>query len=318
MVRPPRARVMDAFVRSRSSPCIVALRAAPARRVDPHRLPSIALRAIRLTTPLATILVDPQDAPLTLGPAAGTELGVAILEHLEEGGASDRDLRNLVAYAARHDESAPARDAVLGVLLNGSETLPAALVDRARAAIREGAWGDGRETEGLVTNPELGAVPRRQAFTERMMAERARRLRPEVHAHVGLILEQGAGTPPVPKWFLKRNWLDLRDTLTQRVRHEPMHREVIARWLVAQAAPIRAWMKPVEEALVYAATQAILQASYRAPLAPYLGDERVADGIRTAVAFRGEPARERLAGYLARLEPGTAWYETIREIVEEP
>ncbi|HEX5581613.1 MAG TPA: hypothetical protein VFX39_08560 [Gemmatimonadaceae bacterium] len=276
------------------------------------------MRAIRLTTPLDTILVDPQGAPLTLGPAAGTELGIAILEHLEEGGASDRDLQNLVAYAARHDESAPARDAVLGVLLNGSETLPATLVARAREAIQRGEWGEGRETEGLVTNPALDAVPRRQAFTERLMAERARRLRPEVHAHVALILEHGAGTPPVPRWFLKRNWHDLRDTLTQRVRHEPMHREPIARWLVAQPAPIRAWMKPVEEALVYAATQAILHAWHRAPLAPYLGDERVADGIRTAVAFRGEPARERLAGYLARLEPGTAWYETIREIVEDP
>ncbi|HEY0971954.1 MAG TPA: hypothetical protein VGE02_13370 [Gemmatimonadales bacterium] len=270
---------------------------------------------IRLTTPLATILVDPRGAPLTLGPAAATELGIAILEQLEVG-ASDDELRNLVAYAARHDEAAPVRDAVLGVLLNGSETLPAPLVERAREAIQRADWGEGRETEGLVNDPRIDAVPRRQAFTERMMAERARRLRPEVHAHVALIFAHGADTAPVPRWFLRRNWMDLRDTLAQRVRHEPMHREVIGQWLVAQVAPVRAWMKPVEDALVYAATQAILHASHRAPLVPYCDAERVADGIRTAVAFRGEPARERLAGYLARLEPGSDWYETIRGIVE--
>lgn len=270
---------------------------------------------IRLVTPLATILVDPDEAPLTLGPAAGTELGIAILEHLEAG-ASDGDLRNLVAYAARHEEWAPARDAVLGVLLNGSETLPARLVARAREAISQGAWGEGRETEGLVTDPALDAVPRRQAFTERMMADRARRLRPEMHAHVARILDLGAEAPPVPSHFLRRNWLDLRDALTQRVRNEPMFREVIARWFLAQDPSIRKWMRPVEDALVHAATQSILHSWHRAPLAPYLGDERVADGIRTAVAFRGEPARERLASYLERLEPGTAWYATIREIVE--
>lgn len=269
---------------------------------------------IRLVTPLDTILVDPYEAPLTLGPAAGTELGIAILVHLEAG-ASDSELENLVAYAARHDESAPARDAVLGVLLNGSETLPEPLVARARDAIRKGAWGDGRETEGLVTSPELDAVPRRQAFTERMMADRARRLRPAVHAHVARILEQGRAAPHVPRNFLKRNWLDLRDALTQRVRHEPMFREVIAEWFLAQKAPVKVWMRPVEDALIHAATQAILHASHRAPLAPFLGDERVADGIRTAVAFRGEPARARLADYLARLEPGTEWYATISEIV---
>jgi hypothetical protein len=81
---------------------------------------------------------------------------------------------------------------------------------------------------------------------------------------------------------------------------------------------VRDRLHPVEDALVDVVTQAILHTPERAPLAPYFGDERVAEGVRSAVTFRGAPARARLGNYLARLSPGTAWYETIREMTVPP
>ncbi|MDB4886958.1 MAG: hypothetical protein JWN79_2396 [Gemmatimonadetes bacterium] len=270
-----------------------------------------------LSTPLAAILADADQVPLTLGREAATELGLVALEYLE-GTPSERDVRSLVRYAARHDEAAPARDALVGVLLNASGTLDAGLAQRAREEIMRADWGGGRETPALTTNPEVSAVPRRQALTERLMAERARRLRPRMHAVVVAILAQGAEAPAIPTWFLERNWIDLRDALVQRVRIEPMHRESIARWVAAQPPAVRDRLHAVEDALVDVVTQAILHTPERAPLAPYFGDERVAEGVRSAVTFRGAPARARLGNYLARLSPGTAWYETIREMTVPP
>lgn len=269
------------------------------------------------STPLAAILADPARVPLTLGREAATELGLAALEHLE-GAPTESDVHALVTYAARHDESSPARDALVGVLLNASGTLTPTLAGRAREAIMRAAWGGGRETAGLTQDPQVTAVPRRQALTERLLAERARRLRPRMHAVIAGILAQGADAPHVPSWFLQRNWIDLRDTLVQRIRNEPMHREVITRWLAAQPAQVRARLQPVEETLIDVATQAILHAPERAPLAPYFGEEQVAERVRTAVTFRGEPARARLTRYLVRLTPGTEWYETIRAITLPP
>ncbi len=270
-----------------------------------------------LSTPLTAILEDFARVPLTLGREAATELGLAALEYLEGTPAED-DARSLVGYAARHDESAPARDALVAVLLNASGTFPASLAQRARDEIMHADWGRGRETAGLQQNPEVSAVPRRQALSERLMAERARRLRPRMQVVVSAILAQGADAGAIPSWFLERNWIDLRDTLVQRVRIEPMHRLAITQWLKARHPAVRAWLQPVEDALVDVATQAILHSPERAPLAPYLADDRVADGVRTAVTFRGEPARARLTKYLDRLMPGTAWYETIRAMTVPP
>lgn len=263
---------------------------------------------------LATILADPHGVPLTSGRESATELGLAALEHME-GAPTEHDVCALVIYAARHEESAPARDALLAVLLNAGGTLPPDLAAWSREEVRRADWGEGRETAGLVRDPDVRAVPRRQALAERLLAERARRLRPKMHAFVTDILAEAPEAAVVPAWFLERNWVDLRDTLAQRVRHEPMHREVIARWIVTQPQDVQAWMQPVEDMLVDVATQAILHTPLRAPLAPFCGDERVAEGVRTAVSFRGEPARVRLAGYLARLTPGTPWYETISAIL---
>lgn len=270
-----------------------------------------------LSTPLAGILADVARVPLTLGREAATELGLVALEYLE-GAPSDADLRSLVAYAARHDEAAPARDALVGVLLNASGTLEPGVAERARREIMRADWGPGRESPALASNPEVTAVPRRQALTERLLAERARRLRPRMHAVVVAILAQGERAAAIPSWFLERNWVDLRDALVQRVRIEPMHREGIARWVAAQPPAVRARLHAVEDALVDVVTQAILHTPERAPLAPYFGDERVAEGVRSAVTFRGEPARVRLGHYLARLTPGTPWYETIREMTVPP
>jgi hypothetical protein len=268
-------------------------------------------------THLPAILADEARVPLMLGREAGMELGLAALEYLE-GSPSEQDVRNLVAYAARHDESAPVRDALLTVLLNASGTLGNALARLARAEIMQANWGTGREAASLSLAPDLNAVPRRQALAERLLAERARRLRPRMHAVVAAILTQGAAAGAVPPWFLERNWMDLRDTLVQRARSEPLNRAAIAGWLAERPAQIRAHFQPVEDALVDVATQAILHTPERAPLAPYCGDERVAEGVRTAVNFRGEPARARLLGYLARLTPGTAWYDTIRAMTQRP
>ena len=266
---------------------------------------------------LTAVLSDPEGTPLTLGQGTATELGIAALEHLE-GNPSDDDVRSLVLYAARHEESSPARDALVGVLLNASDTLPAALAQRAREEIMCADWGGGRETAGLVNDPDVRAVPRRQALAERLLAERARRLRPRMHAVVMGILAKGAGAGPVPSWFLERNWVDLREVLVQRIRSDPTRREVITDWYRAQHPAVRMWLRPIEDALIEVATQAILQTPQRAPLEPYCGDERVAEKVRTAVGFRGEPARVRLSAYLARLTPGTEWYETIRGIMEPP
>lgn len=274
-------------------------------------MPTVSLSSI-----LPAILADPRAVRLTLGSQAAMELGLAALEHME-GAPTEHDVRNLVAYAARHDESAPVRDALLAVLLNASGTLDPALAEWTREEIRRTDWGAGRETAALVRDPTVAAVPRRQALAERLMAERARRLRPQMNAFVAAILAHGARASDVPWWFLERNWLDLRDTLAQRVRWEPMHRETVVAWLGTQPPEVRAHMQPVEDALVDAAIQAILHTPQRAPLAPYCGAERVAEGVRTAVAFRGEPARVRLSGYLARLAPGTPWYETIRGILDD-
>jgi hypothetical protein len=112
--------------------------------------------------------------------------------------------------------------------------------------------------------------------------------------------------------------VDLRDTLVQRIRSEPVRRESITGWFRAQHPAVRTWLKPIEDTLIDVATQSILDTPQRAPLAPYCGENRVADRVRTAVTFRGEPARERLSAYLARLTPGTAWYDTIRSITDRP
>jgi hypothetical protein len=179
-------------------------------------------------------------------------------------------------------------------------------------------WGNGRETAALQRDPDVRAVPRRQALAERLLAERARRLRPLMHVVVAEVLARGAKASRVPSWFLERNWLDLRDTLVQRIRSEPVHREAITGWLSAQHPAVQMWLRPIEEALIDVATQSILDTPHRAPLMPYLGETRVAERVRTAVGFRGEPARARLSAYLARLTPGTEWYETIRSIMDRP
>lgn len=277
-------------------------------------LPRAAVGTSRITTVLSDILADPQGFPLTGGGAAAMELGLAALEHLEAE-PSEQDVRALVAYAARHAEPEPARDALLGVLLNASGTLAAPLVAFARDEVRRADWGEGRESAGLVADPAVTAVPRRQAFAERLVAERARRLRPQMNALVAQIVVRGVDAGPVPRHFTERNWMELRDTLVQRVRHEPMHREQIAAWVAARPAELQEHFAPVEDALVDVAIQAILHTPQRAPLRPYCGDDRVAEGVRRAVAFRGDPARVRLSGYLMRLAPDTAWHATIREIV---
>lgn len=264
---------------------------------------------------LADVLANPERVPLTIGREAATELGLEALEHME-GAPTDADVRAMVAYAARHDEAAPPRDALLAVLLNASGTLPPALAARAVAAIGE-ANADGRAKPPFPVDADLSPVPRRQALAERLFAERARRIRPRMHAFVAAVLA-GTTQPAVPSWFLDRNWVDLRDALVQRVRNEPVHREVIARWLAAQPPEAFARLRAVDEALVDVATQAILHTPERAPLAPYCGDDRVAERVRSAVSFRGEPARARLSGYLARLTPGTEWYETIAAIAAPP
>ncbi|HUF28287.1 MAG TPA: hypothetical protein VMM18_15020 [Gemmatimonadaceae bacterium] len=266
------------------------------------------------TPRLAAVLSAAGQTPLTIGQEAAQDLGLAALEHLE-GSPAEADLRSLVVYAARHEETAPARDALVAVLLNASGTLPATLVQRARAEVRKTDWGGGREAAAPTLDPDVGSVPRRKALAERLLAERARRLRPRMHAYVAAILAAGPEAPAVPSWFLERNWLDLRDTLAQRVRAEPMHRESIARWLRNQQPAVRARLRHVEDVLIDVATQAILQNPQRAPLAPYVGDERVAEAVRTAVQYRGEPARARLATYLSRLTPGTAWYAAVKAIM---
>ena len=250
-----------------------------------------------------------------MGQETATELGIAALELLE-GSPSDEELRALVVYASRHDEAAPARDAIVGVLLNASDTLSAAVAERARWEVMRGDWGRGRETPGLQSDPDVRAVPRRQALSERLLAERARRLRPQMHTVVADILSRGAEAGRVPSWFLERNWVDLRETLVQRIRSTPPNREAITSWLGAQHPAVRAWLRPIEDALIDTATQSILDTPQRAPLAPYCGDDRVAERVRTAVTFRGEPARARLSAYLARLTPGTEWYDTIRGILD--
>ena len=206
----------------------------------------------------------------------------------------------------------------MGVLLNASGTLPATVAERARAEIMRTNWGSGRETAGLQRDPDVRAVPRRQALSERLLAERARRLRPQMHGVVADVLAHGAGAARVPSWFLERNWLDLRDTLVQRVRSEPIHREAITGWFRSQHPAVQMWLRPIEDALIDVATQSILDNPQRAPLAPYCGDQRVAERVKTAVTFRGEPARARLSAYLARLTPGTEWHETIRSIMDRP
>ena len=251
-----------------------------------------------------------------MGQATATELGIEALEHLE-GSPSDTDVRALVVYASRHDETSPARDALVGVLLNASGTLPAPVAKRARAEIMHAEWGSGRETPGLQHDPDVRAVPRRQALAERLLAERARRLRPQMHAVVTEILARGADAGPVPRWFLERNWADLRDTLVQRIRSDPVRREPITGWFRAQHPAVRKWLQPIEDALINVATQSILDTPQRAPLEPYCGEQRVAERVRSAVTFRGEPARARLSAYLQRLTPGTEWYETVRGIMEQ-
>ncbi|MEP7002393.1 MAG: hypothetical protein ABI969_18025, partial [bacterium] len=239
------------------------------------------------------------------------------LEYLE-GAPSESDVQSLVTYAARHDENAPARDALVGVLLNTSGTLHADVAYCAREEIMRAEWGRGRETAGLTTDPDVSAVPRRRSLTERLLAERARRLRPRMHEFIAEILVGGNEARAVPPFFLERNWVDLREALTQRVKSDPSRREEIALWLAARPGAVRAWLQPIEDALIDVATQAILHTPERAPLAPFCGDERVAEGVRSAVTFRGEPARERLGKYLARLTPGTVWYETIEAMMEPP
>jgi len=266
---------------------------------------------------LTAVLSDPERTPLTVGQDTATEIGIAALDHLE-GTPSDDDVRALVVYASRHDETSAARDALVGVLLNASTTLPAVVAERARAEIMRADWGSGRETVGLQRDPDFRAVPRRQALAERLLAERARRLRPQMHAVVADILARGADAGRVPSWFLERNWVDLRDTLVQRIRSDPTRREVITGWFRVQHPAVQMWLRPIEEALIDVATQSILDTPQRAPLAPYCGENRVAERVRTAVTFRGEPARARLSAYLARLTPGTEWYEAIRSILDRP
>ena len=270
-----------------------------------------------LASPLAAILANPGAVPLTIGSAAATELGITALDYLE-GASTDDDVRALILYAARHDETAPARDALVAVLLDASGTLRRALMQLARAEIMNADWGGGRETAGLTTDPDVAAVPRRQALAERLMAERARRLRPQVFVVIAAILADGGEATAVPTRFLERNWIDLRDALVQRVRSDALHREQIARWLATRPPAVRGWLAPIDVALIDVATQAILHTPERAPLAPFCGEDRVAEGVRTAVTFRGEPARARLGKYLARLTPGTEWYETIRAMMVPP
>lgn len=251
-----------------------------------------------------------------VGRESATELGLEALEHLE-GDPTDADLQALATYAARHDEGVPVRDALLAVLLNASGTLPPDVAARALAAIRQ-VNERVASHHALQTEPDLSGVPRRQALAERLLAERARRLRPRMHAVVAAIL---AGKPEgnqVPSWFLERNWVDLRDALVQRVRNEPMHREAIARWFRLQPPAVADRMRAIEETLVDVVTQAILHTPERAPLAPYCGEERIVESIRSAVAFRGEPQRARLARYLARLTPGTPWHTTMRALTTGP
>jgi hypothetical protein len=270
--------------------------------------------SINPSIPLERILADHDRVPLIIGRESATELGLVVLEYLETTPDVDA-ARSLVAYAARHDENSPARDALVSVLLNASDTLTSQLAQFARAEIMRTNWGPGRESAGLMRDPEVSAVPRRQAFAERMLAERARRIRPRMHVVVANILEKGGNAEPIPTWFLARNWIDLRDALTQRVRSEPVHRDQITRWLESRPAPIRARFKPIEDALIDVATQAILHHPESAPLAPYLGDTIVEERVRSATTFRGAPARLRLSKYLARLSPGTSWYEKIRSMV---
>ena len=139
-----------------------------------------------------------------------------------------------------------------------------------------------------------------------------------MHAVVADILAHGAAAAAVPSVFLERNWIDLRETLVQRIRSDPTHRESITSWFRGQHPAIRTWLKPIEDTLIDVATQSILDTPQRAPLEPWCGEHRVADRVRTAVTFRGEPARARLSAYLARLTPGTEWYETIRSIMDRP
>lgn len=271
----------------------------------------------RLTTPLAAILADGASVPLIIGREAATELGLAVLEHLE-GTPSAAEIGNLVTYAARHDESSPARDALVGVLLDGSSTLAPQVARVAREAIMRADWGRGRESAALNQDPQVHAVPRRQALSERLVAERARRIRPRVLAMVTEVITKGDAACPVPTCFVPRSRADLRDLLVQRVKIEPGLRAVITRWLVAQPPATRAFMAPIEAALVDVTTHAILHAPETAPLAPYLGDDVVAERVRTAVNYRGAPARARLATYLQRLPSGTPWYGTIHAIVMPP
>ena len=288
----------------------------PAVRARPPLSVIVNLSAVPMP-PLAAVLSDPERTPLLVGRETATELGIAALEHLE-GSPSDDDVRALVIFASRHDEASPARDALVGVLLNASGTLPAPVAQRARAEIMRADWGSGRETVGLQCDPDVRAVPRRQALAERLLAERARRLRPRMHAVVTDILARGADAGGVPPWFLERNWADLRDTLVQRIRSDPGHREAITRWFRAQHPAVRAWLQSIEDTLIDVATQSILDTPQRAPLEPYCGENRVAERVKTAVTFRGEPARARLSAYLERLTPGTEWYETIRSIMDRP
>lgn len=250
-----------------------------------------------------------------VGRESATELALEALEHLE-GRPADADLERLAAYAARHDEGVPVRDALLAVLLDASGTLTEDVAARALDAIRR--VNDGGAAQPLQTDPDLSNVPRRQALAERLLAERARRLRPRMHAVVAAILAGRPEGDAVPSWFLERNWVDLRDALVQRVRNEPMHREAIARWFGRQPPVVADRMRAIEETLVDVVTQAILHTPERAPLAPYCGEQRIVDTIRTAVAFRGEPQRARLARYLARLAPGTPWYATVRALTTGP
>jgi hypothetical protein len=284
----------------------------PRRSTDlrPHRLPLLAPR-------LAAVLADPEGTPLTIGREAGPELGLAALEHLETV-PRPGDVEALVRYAARHDESAPVRDALVAVLLNSSGTLPEPLARSAREAIMQAEWGGGRESAGLNNAPDWRAVPRRQALAERLLAERARRIRPRMHAFVTALLDGRPEAAVVPSWFLDRNWLDLRDALVGRVKNEPLKRPAVVQWLASQPADVRHRMQAVEETLIDVATQAILHAPEQAPLAPYCGASIVAERVRTAVGYRGAPARARLARYLARLPRGTAWYETISALTEAP
>ena len=173
--------------------------------------------SINPSTPLEAILADQHHVPRIIGREAAMELGLAALEYLETHPDTNA-VQSLSAYAARHDENSPARDALVGVLLNASETLSAELSEFARAEIMRTDWGSGRESAGLTNNPDVAAVPRRHALAERLMAERARRIRPRMHAVVANILERGGEAERIPAYFLERNWIDLRDALTQRVR----------------------------------------------------------------------------------------------------